>query len=40
MIVGMHKVGVKGIELVAKVVHPKTIVLIFIKRFERWNGER
>ena len=33
-IVGMHKVGAKGVEITAKLGHPKTIVYTLIKRFE------
>ena len=32
-IVEMHKVGAKGVEIVAKLGHPKTTVYIIIKRF-------
>ena len=30
----MHKVGAKGVEIAAKLSHPKTTVYIEIKRFE------
>ena len=39
-IVGLHKAGVKGVEIAAKLGHPKTIVYIVLKRFERrWTLE-
>ena len=34
-IVGLHKAGVKGVEIAAKLGHPKTTVYIVLKRFER-----
>ena len=33
-IVGMHKVGAKGVEIAAELGHPKTTVYTVIKRFE------
>ena len=34
-IVGLHKAGVKGVKIVAKLGHPKTTVNTVLKRFER-----